>query len=125
MRQGKIVLLRRAIDPAGGKWVFPGGFVGRGETVQAAVVRQTLKEINLRVGLTGILDVYSYAGHDIVIVVYAADVLGGEIRPAAEDLEVACFAPEDVPWDELAFPSTRDALRDFIRRYYPRVRLPR
>jgi hypothetical protein len=71
------------------------------------------------------LDVYSYAGHDIVIVVYAADVLGGEIRPAAEDLEVACFAPEDVPWDELAFPSTRDALRDFIRRYYPRVRLPR
>ncbi|MBN2371036.1 MAG: NUDIX domain-containing protein [Vicinamibacteria bacterium] len=125
VRNGKVVLLQRAVDPGRGKWVFPGGFVERGETVQTAAVRETLRKTGLRVSLTGILDVYSYAGHDIVVVVYVADDPGGEIRLKTEGLAAACFAPEDVPWNELAFPSTRDALRDFMRRFYPRVRLPR
>jgi 8-oxo-dGTP diphosphatase len=58
-------------------------------------------------------------------VVYSADVVGGEFAPGQESLDIACFSPEDIPWDELAFPSTRDALRDYIRRFFPRVRLPR
>ena len=40
---GGIVLLRRGIEPQMGKWVFPGGFVDRGESVQAAAVRETLE----------------------------------------------------------------------------------
>src|SRR5262245_36698107 len=75
MLDGGIVLLRRTIEPRIGKWVFPGGFVDRGETVAAAAVRETLEEVNLRVSLTGILDVYSFAGSEVVVVVYAAEVI--------------------------------------------------
>src|SRR5689334_3354291 len=60
--EGGIVLLKRTIEPQVGKWVFPGGFVDRGEPVAAAAVRETLEEVNLRVALTGILDVYSFPG---------------------------------------------------------------
>src|SRR5262245_17096118 len=77
MVDGGIVLLRRAIEPALGKWVFPGGFVDRGEPVAEAAMRETLEEVNLRVSLTGILDVYSFPHHEVVVVVYAADVVGG------------------------------------------------
>src|SRR5689334_22374238 len=34
--EGRVVLLRRGIEPQYGKWVFPGGFVDRGETVHGA-----------------------------------------------------------------------------------------
>jgi 8-oxo-dGTP diphosphatase len=125
MIDGGIVLLRRAIEPSLGKWVFPGGFVDRGETVPAAAVRETLEEVNLRVSLTGILDAYSYAGSHVVVIVYAAEVVGGRLQACDECLEVRTFAPEDVPWDDLAFDSTRAALRDYIRRFFPRARLPR
>ena len=69
-----IVLLRRGIDPQKGLWVFPGGFVDRGEAVSDAAVRETLEEVGLRVSLTGILDAYSTPGSAVVVVVYAAEV---------------------------------------------------
>lgn len=119
---GGIVLLKRGIEPQLGKWVFPGGFVDRGESVQDAAVRETLEEVNLRVRLTGILDVYSFAGEPVVVVVYAADVVGGELEARDESLEARAFAPEDIPWEELAFRSTQEALKDFLHRFFPRAR---
>ena len=46
---GRVVLLRRGVEPAMGKWVFPGGYVDRGESVQEAAVRETLEESRVRV----------------------------------------------------------------------------
>ncbi|HEY7410802.1 MAG TPA: NUDIX hydrolase [Vicinamibacteria bacterium] len=125
MVEGGIVLLRRGIEPAYGKWVFPGGFVDRGEAVAEAAVRETREEVNLDVRLTGILDAYSFPGSAVVVVVYAAEVVGGALQARDECLEVATFAPEALPWDELAFESTRAALRDYLHRFFPRVRAPR
>lgn len=125
MIDGKLVLLRRGIEPQLGKWVFPGGFVDRGEAVADAAVRETLEEANLRVSLTGILDAYSFSQSEVVVIVYAAEVLEGTPEARDESLEVRLFLPEDVPWDELAFPSTRAALRDYIHRFFPRVKIPR
>jgi ADP-ribose pyrophosphatase YjhB (NUDIX family) len=125
MLDGGIVLLRRAIEPSRGKWVFPGGFVDRGETVEAAAIRETLEEANLRVSLTGILDAYSFPGHEVIVIVYAADVTGGRLQAGDECLEARTFRPEDIPWDGLAFASTRAALRDYLRRFFPRVRAAR
>jgi 8-oxo-dGTP diphosphatase len=122
---GGVVLLKRALDPQKGKWVFPGGFVDRGESVQAAAVRETLEEVNLRVSLVGILDVYSFPGHEVVVVVYAADVVGGVLEARDESLEAKAFRPEAIPWEQLAFDSTRAALRDYLHRFFPRVRVPR
>ena len=125
MHEGGIVLLRRAIEPQIGKWVFPGGFVDRGEPVTDAAVRETLEEVNLKVGLLGILDVYSFPESPIVVVVYAAEVLGGILKACDECDEVKAYPPESLPWNDLAFPSTKAALRDYVRRFYPRVRVPR
>ena len=125
MLDGGIVLLKRGIEPEKGRWVFPGGFVDRGESVQDAAVRETLEEVNLKVSLVGILDTYSFKGNDVVVIVFSADVVGGTLEARDECLEVATFAPESIPWDQLAFESTRVALRDYIRRFFPRVRVPR
>ena len=125
MVDGGIVLMKRGIAPEMGKWVFPGGFVDRGESVTAAAVRETKEEVNLRVNLTGILDVYSFEGSDVVVVVYAAEVAGGELKACDECQEVRAFPPESIPWADLAFATTRAALKDYIHRFFPRVRVAR
>jgi len=114
---GKIILARRAIEPAYGKWVFPGGFVDRGETIEAAALRETREEVKVEVELDELINVYSYEHTPVVVLVYAAQVIGGEPEAADECLEVRGYEPGKIPWDDLAFTSTRDALRDYIRRY--------
>jgi ADP-ribose pyrophosphatase YjhB (NUDIX family) len=112
--KGRIVLVRRAIEPGYGKWVFPGGYVDRGEEVRHAAVREALEETSLDVRLDRLLDIYSYTGRTPVIIVYAATLLGGVLACDDEGLEAKFFQPADIPWDELAFRSTHEALREFL-----------
>jgi len=113
---GRILLVRRNINPSKGKWTFPGGFVDWGETVMGAALRETLEETGLRVDLDGLVGVYSYSDAPVVIVVYRARVAGGALQLNHEIQEFAWLSPGEIPWDDLAFPSTRHALRDFLSR---------
>ena len=114
-KDGRILLVRRAIEPALGKWTFPGGFVDWGESVGEAAVRETREETGLAVDLGGLLGVYSYPGVPVVIVVYRARPNGGALMANHEVQELAWVLPEEIPWEELAFPSTREALRDWLQ----------
>jgi ADP-ribose pyrophosphatase YjhB (NUDIX family) len=111
---GGLVLLRRGIEPGYGKWVFPGGFVDRGEPVHEAAVRETREEAGLDVRLDRVLGVYSFPAQDTVVVAYAAEIVGGHLEARDESLEARAFPRRAIPWDELAFPSTRAAVRDYL-----------
>jgi len=113
--EGGIVLLKRGVEPAIGKWVFPGGYVDRGEAVHDAAIRETKEESNLDVKLGPLLNVYSYPRSPNVIVVYSAEVIGGTLTAADESVDARAFKHGEIPWDELAFDSTRDALRDYLK----------
>ena len=112
---GSVVMVRRSIEPSYGKWVFPGGYVDRGETVRGAAIRETKEEVNLDVRIVSLLDVYSYAKTSVIVVVYTAEIIGGELRAGDEALEARTFSPNAIPWSELAFPSTFEALRAYLR----------
>jgi ADP-ribose pyrophosphatase YjhB (NUDIX family) len=111
---GRLVLLKRGIEPAYGKWVFPGGFVDRGERVEDAAIRETREESHLDVRITGLLNIYSYPDHPVIIIVYTAEVVGGVPAAGDETLEAGLFEPSAIPWAELAFPSTTQALREYL-----------
>ena len=109
-----LVLVRRAIEPGYGRWVFPGGYVDRGEEILGAAIREAREESGLEVRLEGLVNIYSYAGRTPIIVVYAATMTGGALAVDDESLEARIFRPEDIPWTELAFRSTEEALRDYL-----------
>jgi len=111
-QDGRILLTRRSINPGRGLWTYPGGFVDFGESVTDAAVRETLEETGLQVDLTGLLNVYSYPGAPVIIV-YTARVLGGTLTSCAENDRLEWVTPAEIPWDTLAFPSTREALREW------------
>lgn len=113
---GRILLIRRAIDPGYGKWVFPGGFVERGEAVQEAARREAREESGLDVHLDRLVGVYSYAGRVPVVLVFAATSLSGTLDWRDEGLEGRFFEPASIPWDKLAFRSTAEALREYLER---------
>ncbi len=113
---GRVLLVRRAIEPGYGKWVFPGGYVDRGEEVPLAAIREAREEAGIVIAIDALLDIYSYAGRTPVIVVYTARMIGGEVAVDDEGLEARWFTEAEIPWHELAFPSTRDALSEYFRR---------
>lgn len=113
---GRLVLVRRAIEPGYGLWVFPGGYVDRGEDVTSAAIREAREEAGLTVELDGLVNVYSYGHRSLVVIVYAARAVGGELCTDEECLEARLFTTGEIPWDQLAFHSTRHALRDYLSR---------
>ena len=114
--KGKIVLLKRANNPQKGKWVMPGGYVDRGEEVPAAAIRETREECGIEIELKELLGVYSYTGYVEVVIVYLAGHVSGNLAPKDETLEARLFGREEIPWDDMAFQSTIDALNDYYTR---------
>lgn len=113
-RDGRVVLLRRSIEPARGKWSYPAGFQEMGETVEEAAARETREEIGVPVKVGKLVGIYSYPDAGVVTMVFTGRVAKKAIPSASpEALEIAAFKPSQIPWKILAFRSTRDALKDW------------
>jgi hypothetical protein len=69
--------------------------------------------IHLAVRLDYLLNVYSYPGAPVIIV-FVATMTGGCVVCDDEGIEAMFFDADSIPWDNLAFQSTRDALTEFL-----------
>ncbi len=113
---GKIVLGRRDIEPRRGFWVFPGGYMDVGETAEEAAIRETREELQLEVRNLQLLGVFTRVEPGVVVIVYEAEAIG-EAAVGDETTEFRWFAPEEIPWAEIAFDSTEAALRAWVAKH--------
>ena len=107
-----IVLLKRAIEPQIGKWSFPSGYVDRGEKLERALEREVLEECGLVVKTDRLIGVYSDDGQAVVLVVYHADLVSGELVAGDETSEARVFALDEMP--KLAFEHDDRIVRDWL-----------
>jgi ADP-ribose pyrophosphatase YjhB (NUDIX family) len=111
--EDRVLLCRRAIEPRSGYWTIPAGFLEERETVEEGVRREAHEEARAELALEGVLGVYSIAGISQVQIIFRARLLNPEVRAGEETAEVKLVRLEDVPWDDLAFPTVRWALKHF------------
>ena len=111
---GKVLLCRRAIEPRLGYWTLPAGYMELGETTEQAAQREALEEACATIEIDRLLAMYSVARIGQVQVIFR----GGFANPDApafsagtESLEVALFHWDDIPWNDIAFPTVHWALR--------------
>ena len=115
----EVLLCRRAIEPAAGRWALPGGFLECGESLEEAAARETFEETGVR------LDSRELRLHDVSTLLNMSQVYIGFVaelsvrRPepvcGPECTEVCFFREEAVPWAELAYPDIVDYLRRYFR----------
>ena len=115
-KEGEILLVQRGIQPGYGLWAYPGGFVDLGETTAEGAVREAREEAGVELRITGLVGVYENPLRAVVVVVHAAEVVGGEAEALDETLAVKWARPEAIDPAELAFETTRQAFRDYLRR---------
>lgn len=113
LHEGQVLLVRRAVRPEIGKWSIPAGFLDQGEDPQVTAVREAQEETGLQVTIDHLLDVYytppSGSGGASVFILYRATLAGGHLQPGDDADEAGFFRLDNLP--ELAFASTRDAIR--------------
>jgi ADP-ribose pyrophosphatase YjhB (NUDIX family) len=121
---GRLVLLRRGIEPGLGAWAQPGGFLEVDETVGEAAVRETLEETGLLIQPGEIVGLYTRLEAAVVVLAIESRVVGGVPTTTPEALEVALFAADAIPWSGLAFKTTYWALVDWLGKRHPDLRAP-
>jgi ADP-ribose pyrophosphatase YjhB (NUDIX family)/L-amino acid N-acyltransferase YncA len=115
---GKLVLVRRGMNPMRGYWSLPSGYVERDEAPDQTAVRELEEETGLRVAIDNLLNVYSFShegtGGRGVLVLYAAHVVGGHLQAGDDADEVGTYGPQELP-EDIAFDTHIQALRDWRR----------
>ncbi len=116
---GKIVLILRGENPGRGLWGLPAGFMEADETLEAAARRECFEETGLHVELGELWGVWSYYHEPKqtsgVVVVYTARVVDGQPRPGSDTTQVQFFSLDEIPFDQLAFTSAREALTRWVQ----------
>jgi ADP-ribose pyrophosphatase YjhB (NUDIX family) len=112
--EGRLLICRRAIEPRRGHWTLPAGFLENGETLEAGAARECHEEAMATVRIGSLLLLASLPHAHQVHVFYRARLLEPQFGPGPESLDVRLIEPADIPWDDLAFPSTRTALEAWL-----------
>ncbi len=106
----RILLCRRAIEPRHGYWTVPAGYMENGESTFQGAMRETLEEANARVEIDSLYALYNIPHINQVYLLFRARLLDPQVSPGAESLEVGLYAENQIPWDQIAFASVRNAL---------------
>ncbi|MEM6733023.1 MAG: NUDIX hydrolase, partial [Myxococcota bacterium] len=99
------LLCRRAIEPRRGFWTIPAGYLEEGESAEDGAAREAWEEARARVEIDRVLAVYSVARISQVQIMYRATLANEDVSAGPESLEVGMFRWEEIPWDQLAFPT--------------------
>jgi ADP-ribose pyrophosphatase YjhB (NUDIX family) len=126
----RILMCRRAIHPRRGFWTLPAGYLELNEATSSGAEREAWEEAQARIAIDGLLAVYDIPRISQVQLIYRARLLDDNVAPGPESLDVRLFAWDEIPWQEIAFPSVHWALHhereaqqsgDFATRYAPPV----
>ena len=107
IHEGKILLVRRGIDPGRGLWAIPGGTLQLGETMRQCAAREVLEETGNQ-NIIGIdVDENNRIEFHFVVVDFAGVYVSGQAQGADDADEARWFAAEELS----GFPVSQNTLK--------------
>lgn len=123
IKNGKVLLIRRANEPFKNHWDFPGGFLEAGEKPKEGLQREIAEELQLGVKIIRVLgiypDTYGPGGDTTLNIYYLCKIFRGEITPNQIEIAAAKWFDLDELPSKLAFGHVGLALND-LRKLYER-----
>lgn len=107
----RILMCRRAIMPRRGFWTLPAGYLELNEAPMDGARREAWEEARARIDIDALLAVYDVPRISQVQLIWRATLASPDFSAGPESLEVRLFGWDEIPWDEIAFPTVRWALR--------------
>lgn len=115
VREGKVLLVKRAAAPSRGLWAIPGGSLELGETLQRGAEREILEETGIRIRAGAPVYAFDFIEYDtsnrlqyhFVVVDVEAEYVGGEVQAADDALDARWVSPEDLQ----GMPVSRNTLK--------------
>ncbi|WP_028468004.1 NUDIX hydrolase [Neptunomonas japonica] len=116
-QKNKILLCKRAIEPRRGYWTLPAGYMENNESVETAALRETCEEANAEVNIISLYTLTSIVHASQVQMLFLAELPTLEFSSGIESLDVQLFSFDEIPWDQLAFQTIKNALTFYIEDY--------
>ena len=103
IRDEKVLLIQRAIDPGAGKWACPAGFVEHDEDPADAVLRELKAETGLSGKITNLLEIFPRKDKVLadIVIAYTLKITGGDLSPDDDASDAGWFTRDTLP--ELVF----------------------
>lgn len=111
--EDRILLCRRAINPRDGYWTLPAGYLELNESPEQGAIREAWEEARARLVIDQLLATYAITRISQVQLIYRSRLSSPEIAAGPESREVGLFTWEQIPFDQIAFPSVHWALEHF------------
>lgn len=114
--ENRILLCKRAIEPRLGYWTLPAGFMEENESLEEGALRETYEEAGINLKCGQLLASISVPFISQVHVFFHAEMQSPEhAESTSESLEVKLFSFDDIPWEEIAFPTVKKTLKNFLQ----------
>jgi ADP-ribose pyrophosphatase YjhB (NUDIX family) len=110
----RVLLCKRNIEPRRGKWTLPAGFMELNESAAQGAARETDEEAGSHFEMLGLFAVMSVVRVGQVHLFYRATLLNDVFDPGHETIEAKLFTEAEIPWDEIAFRTVREALEHYF-----------
>jgi ADP-ribose pyrophosphatase YjhB (NUDIX family) len=111
--EDRFLMCRRAIPPRRGYWTIPAGFLELNETTLEGAAREVMEEAGARVEIGKLVGVFEIPRISQIYMFYAAAMLSVDHQAGIESEAVELMSWEEIPWDDLAFPSIGWGLQRF------------
>jgi len=93
---------------------LPAGFMENGETTEQAAARETVEEALADVRIIAPLALINVPRISQVHLMFRGELREERYGAGPESLDAKLVDEQDIPWDELAFPSVRFTLQCFL-----------
>ena len=110
----KVLLCKRNIEPRWGLWTLPAGFMELNETTTEGAARETVEEAGAQFEMQDLFSLVNVSRVGQVHLFYLAQLTSDQFDPGHETIEARLFLESEIPWDEIAFRTTRETLECYF-----------